>query len=159
MEHMLSKSKPLDFYLSIDVIISKVSFVKTICKPFQIHGCLSWLRKSDLSLVVCKATVSLPGLPSSGTCFLKLLRWDNYLELQLYFFMQGHICYSLLIISFCLHISIAFANQSNLGCVSSQLVLKPCSFFMWICMFILLHIVFIFKVKSIKSYFPRTKRA
>lgn len=43
------------------------------------------------------------------------------------------------------------------GHVSSQLVLKPHSFLLCISMFILLHIVFIFKVRSIKSYFQGQK--
>lgn len=71
MEHMLSESQPLDFYLSIDVIISKVSFVKTICKPFQIHGCLSWLRKSWFALSCVQ-----------GNRFFTwtILKWDLFLK-------------------------------------------------------------------------------
>lgn len=76
MEHMLSKSQPLDFDLAYkaDVIISKVSFVNTICKPLQIHGCLCWLRNFDLSSIACKAMQLLLWLILKYDMFLKAFK-------------------------------------------------------------------------------------
>lgn len=55
-----------------DVTVSKVLCVSTVWRPFQLCGCLCWLRKFNLSAVVFR--IPSIGLFSDRACFSVFLR-------------------------------------------------------------------------------------